>query len=389
MNSRFFPARALSVLFFIGALSARAYEVDNYTNRAALKRLQDSSEALNSETNRRMLAAIIDVNKNGKCDPGKNPKSHPALYGALLDALDGDPVAEVEDWADSNLKGANRNGKIYQGSGITDGVVRWAAGYEPTIRIGSHILGVDKLGHFMSQGYEYFEKAALNDQTVGQVLSYGESLEEGKYGLRSTGIKSYGDMSANFAGLAFWQNVLGGPNPIVKCQNEKYVVNRPFSWNDYVTDAWDEAVNCSAFNSGTAKAVKENLKAGGEKCPIEPDRCRALANLNCATKLLAAQCLTLIPAAKINRKCSLPLVASDRKPAENVPSTSVKLKTIPANECETEVQPGVAMVKYEEKRFQTFAPILVDAMKIFVAEPDATRFEPPIHVEGNLSGGAH
>jgi|GEM_PF-5368172 len=68
----------------------------------------------------------------------------------------------------------------------------------------------------------------------------GVGQEEGMWGLRGTGVKSHGDLAANYGGLLMYQDLLDGRG---------------------ATEAWDEGTNCSSFRSKEyAKIVAEAAK---------------------------------------------------------------------------------------------------------------------------------
>ncbi|MFC6672641.1 hypothetical protein [Marinobacterium aestuariivivens] len=64
-------------------------------------------------------------------------------------------------------------------------------------------MGLDKLGHFFAQGWQYFELTALGGGTLEQALALGREQEQGRYGYLTTGIFSYADLAANFNGWRF------------------------------------------------------------------------------------------------------------------------------------------------------------------------------------------
>ncbi|MCB0361366.1 MAG: hypothetical protein KDD35_01505 [Bdellovibrionales bacterium] len=163
---------------------------------------------------------------------------------------------------------------------------------EPAINMNGHHVGIDKIGHFFSQGYEYFREAYIYDEEknaivpikngVQKALALGKSQEEGGFGWTTTGVKSYGDLSANYSGMLFWHRLTQGNQSLYVCQNGKFVLrnpNRTFDFADYVDDAWDEAINCSEFAmaSMTAK-INENLHKANMDCPIDTEKCTSLKN---------------------------------------------------------------------------------------------------------------
>lgn len=160
-------------------------------------------------------------------------------------------------------------------------------GLEPTMLMNGHYVGVDKLGHFFSQGYEYFHEAYVHDKVSSSIsqkkdgiksaLALGKREEESWYGWSTTGVKSFGDLSANYGGMLFWHQLTQGEQPLYVCRNGRFVLRDPnylFTFAHYVTDAWDEAINCSEYVSvSVAAAVSENLKNADMSCPIDAAKC--------------------------------------------------------------------------------------------------------------------
>lgn len=171
----------------------------------------------------------------------------------------------------------------------------------PVVKLGETNAGLDKIDHFLSHGYMYYAvysqrkvQASYNytetvsyklelrkdseEDRMKDVVDIGLFQEESSWGLGGTGVKSYGDLAANYAGLQFYKNLFEGDNPYLKCVDNTFVVNRKFKIEDYVDDSWDESINCSSYNSKENRdVVLKNMKAMGfEKCPVDPKKCEAL-----------------------------------------------------------------------------------------------------------------
>jgi hypothetical protein len=105
--------------------------------------------------------------------------------------------------------------------------------------------------------------------------------EYGLKGLSMTGVLAYGDLAAEYAGYRFWSDLLsiGGAGAVVGggVDGAPFVQQRPLSLASYVTDAWDEAINCSRFDPRLEREVEAALAARGLACPVVD--CRNLALL--------------------------------------------------------------------------------------------------------------
>ena len=164
----------------------------------------------------------------------------------------------------------------------------------PLIQIGDQAIGVDKLEHMFGMGYDYFEKHHGKKRNIKLVLNYGGAMEKTILGgnVFATGVFSYGDLSANFNGMRFWNHmlqkdddILGADQnigPYIVCQDKKWAVNtkNPIDFRNYIDASMDESINCSKF-AGT-KAIgkfKASIASRGfidtngkAACPVEPEK---------------------------------------------------------------------------------------------------------------------
>jgi len=244
---------------------------------------------------------------------------------------------------------------------------------DPSFNLAGVIIGTDKLGHFVDQGFDLFQRFQMSlNKSIDEPMIFSDKLEEefGPYGLSASGVKSYGDLSANFYGMRFYQNILDGNNPHIKCDEKtgKYFLNNPLNWADYVNESFDEGINCSLFFSFEApfskqkmsefnikmspKNFKKRIKRAGGKisftkniergndmndkgvtlnknlkeiynqvysleenkdlklnnyCPVENDVCEKLSHLNCSNYFVSPQCHKVTTmSSELN--CSTPVI---------------------------------------------------------------------------------
>ncbi|MNJ92496.1 hypothetical protein D3C87_101680 [compost metagenome] len=286
------------IIFLLGiSMVTEAYEVDNFTERH--HPLKDSRDVLNKEVNRRLEQAmkITDArarrNKTGRCRDDD-------LYDAVKSSVGGGVIGSLETFADSNKdvdKHVEQKSNIYSNRSSEDkrsGFVMSVAGLNSSINVNGEYIGADKLGHFFDEGYDYYRQAKRKDnfqEGIKEALVYGHDLESGMLGFATTGIKSYGDLVANYSGLQFWMSLRGGAKPYFQCQAGKWVQIRDFDFADYVNAGWDEAINCSEYESPTMEeAVREkakkyekwsqaNSKPKKFVCPVSPKACVKLKEL--------------------------------------------------------------------------------------------------------------
>lgn len=303
-----------------------AYEVDNFTDRDLMRLMRPADEFINKKVNDSIKKRVDEYNLKNTCDKNvvKDQKSMgdsdiKDLYLKIKNDINGNPVGEIEKQLDG---GENENlapqKSIYDKqvkmnafekiihffTSLTKQRVLALAGVEPSIMVSGHLIGVDKMGHFAGQGFEYFEKIHSSNGSLKDALDYGIGLEEGIYGLSSTGVKSYGDLSANFQGLNFWENLMLAEHPYIECEGGKLKQVKQFEIEKYTTDAMDEAINCSDFSNYNQNQVNENFNILETSCPAEVDKCEALVKMPCAEYIISPKCLDRPELKeKINRSC--------------------------------------------------------------------------------------
>ena len=172
----------------------------------------------------------------------------------------------IEKWAESLAKSMIYRPKVEETKfkGITYHV--WndsGKGYDrvlsPNIKVTgkkkkSFRIGVDKLGHFAQQGYEYWELVTRKGKTIKEAKSYGSLTEIGKYGLGEdmpfgTGVYSFADLEANLQGYKFYKWL------------ETSAPSSTFALKDYVSQKWNEEINVNSYHTEIVEKVWENLLA--------------------------------------------------------------------------------------------------------------------------------
>jgi hypothetical protein len=117
----------------------------------------------------------------------------------------------------------------------------------PTMLINGIYVGSDKLGHFLQQGHEYYQRAKSKG-TQGQILAekYGIETEKVGFGLRATGVMSHADLEANRQGMQFYQDL--GSNPGLS-----------FDIAHYINKNWNEGHNPNYYEESVGKYVWTHL----------------------------------------------------------------------------------------------------------------------------------
>jgi hypothetical protein len=276
------------------AQSAVASETDNFTKRNLEV---DAQEWLNEQMNEAIQNAVQ------KADP-KVPYS---VHKILFKSLGGVFWAKIEKWSDNPVSPAEqikfqesifRDVGNYKGtSSFIRRLVKFKSYYSPGIyRMGDTVFGADKLGHFLQLGYSMYLadgqkrkpefkdirplfskfsdiisgdtkfRKQLQSQGLDLAYEYSHFQENGEWGMKGPMARSWADMAANVEGYKFWSDLTGGENPYVKKGADgRWIQVRQFDWAEYITPAWDEAVNRTDYDPRFADQVEKRSQEAMEK----------------------------------------------------------------------------------------------------------------------------
>ena len=272
----------------LSAVPGQCAEVDSFTNR---HQLADSGPQLELIVNEWLEEAIVEANRKPLFQIESDKKgigycNREQLFTALEDKLTGFIVGKLEarvmeDETLDTIRVAFED-SVYRDLVFAESpTISLTRHLAVLLRVGDVYFGADKFGHFFSEGYSYYEMYQNGDEL--SALQFGDLTESTFYGELTTGIFSYADLAANLNGLRFWNRILGlKPDPLtgrpvqkpyIQCIDKQWQLVRPFSWQDYVDPAWDEAVNCNAFrNQRLLEKVKKRIAevSDGGTCPLYP-----------------------------------------------------------------------------------------------------------------------
>jgi hypothetical protein len=274
---------------------AGAAEIDSLTHRDVP--LADARRALERRLNAALERGVAAANARGDvCDEA-------VLYRELRHAFAwpfiGHSIAEsLNEDETLDRRRVLRADSIYRDLRFFDAVsVHWKD-LSAVVRVGDALMGVDKIGHFVVEGWDYFETAYLDEDGVAAAMKWGEGTEDTYFGRYTTGVRSHADLVANFEGMRFWRRVTGrGEDPLdagwrarrpyVKCGRtlgvfgeKRWRLVGTLDLRDYVTPVFDEAVNCCSYRSPeitamVARRTAELSESNGRdlSCPVDPDSC--------------------------------------------------------------------------------------------------------------------
>ncbi len=311
---------SIALISILISQTAQCYEVDQFTRRN--EPIRDSTALIDAEINKRIQYAVESTNPNtfekllGVSGCGDKASDHNDSRRRLFTNLSsylvtGNPIGLVEAFAENNKSIDKRkirtDESIYK-TAIEKSIIMKVFGITSVIAVNNQKIGADKLGHFLSEGYEFYRKAhthATIEQKKDSVRAQNTTSEKEENGMATTNIKSYADMAANYDGTRFWNKLCGAmtedstpternhfakhkclPNSYLKCENGVWVLNpkEKFTLKNYVTPAWDETINCSVYHKDIDALVRSEIFYRVESyeskmkrpCPVEPNACKGL-----------------------------------------------------------------------------------------------------------------
>lgn len=152
----------------------------------------------------------------------------------------------------------------------------------PTVNLFGVYLGIDKIGHFFQQGYEYYEayraaeaSGADRDACLRRAVEVGVGQENGFFGLMMVGVYSNADLAANYAGLKLYLN-LTRPLHVNSRLRPALLVRRAGLWEvnsaagadwlrPFFTAHLNESVNPCRYSSQLQATVRRNFPERAEK----------------------------------------------------------------------------------------------------------------------------
>jgi hypothetical protein len=320
-----------SVLFQTGF----AAEIDSVTPRKL--KLENSLTMINTIVNHRLQEGIEKANSRHayiEARKADNFCDEETLYSELRKAIFQSYTASwgLKGYAlDKQLRSLlarqsyslSLNDSIYRDINYIEGFSLKLKELSDIVNINGHLVGIDKVGHFFAQGWQYFELTQFEGQNIKQAFEWGRQQEAGIFGYKTTGIFSFSDLVANFNGWRFWNKVLLKQDdplkgvvanffnrPYASCdiqvmasiKNKKIIkaweFNSRFNLSDYIDGAWDEGNNCNSYeDSIIEEKVTLRIKNVDPdfSCPYIAEHCLAAKDKygDYAKYVLHPSCLTV------------------------------------------------------------------------------------------------
>lgn len=315
------PKKAI-LFVLIGIFATRnvfAAEIDSVTPRKVV--LENSIGAINEIVNQRLKEGIQNANaQQGYVEDSEDIAdrnkdrfcNEKALYTELRKAIFQSLTAS---WGlkgydlDRQLRhllvrqsySLSLNDSIYRDINYIEGLSLNLKELSDVVNINGYLVGLDKIGHFFAQGWQYFDLTDNGKEPLDKAIAWGRQKEAGLFGYTTTGIFSFADLVANLNGWRFWNKVLLKQDdpikgvianffnrPYASCEiqlidsirNRKIIraweYNTRFDLADYIDGAWDEGNNC---NSYADPMIEEKVKARIKQvdpdfvCPLIAEHC--------------------------------------------------------------------------------------------------------------------
>lgn len=273
------------------SFSAIAGEPDNFSARLDTKS-RVANVFINEVVNNVLSLAVYEANARKRgCDKT-------LMMNLLKDELDRNfPKITTYLYRNIPFAGPDSYTKVPYLGTMPYGRTTFTPSAKVQIKDETFYIGIDKLDHFFSHGFLYWNivnDPKLPKEKVKNALELGVAQEEGPWGLQFTGVKSYADMSANYKGMTFWRDLFDGTPPFLGCEDNKFVIKKQFELETYFDSSMDESINC---NSYAKPEMLQSIKTFSDKnkvsCPVSAEACAQFVKTypaNVAEKILHPLC---------------------------------------------------------------------------------------------------
>lgn len=303
--------RNLGLLVLLAALlvpqrSVSAFETDQYNlppqpladignevSEHVERRMREAVEKVNAEivNLQKCLSREIDDGKRQACDSSNAAtsrieylRSEDGIAREVFEQLGRGvpPFTSMGTWMDSHhfvAQPARYRTNYLKSIFILNPVIAFTI--SPTVNLYGSEFGTDKIAHVFQQGYTYYKiyRQALAEGVAPEearlrAVSWGQKSERTFYGTLVAGVYSNGDLSANYAGLKFYEGLThpvrigditrpavlelrDGLWKLCDDANIREVLLKPF-----ISDHFNEALNPSVFtrNLGWRSFIRGSIR---------------------------------------------------------------------------------------------------------------------------------
>ena len=275
------------------ALSAHAKELDQFTDRVQVRQYYAGGyQHIANAPGPAQVDAVLDARMNQLLDkllerlreamPRTAAERDELVRATFQHPLLPELVTPYEEWvkheAPVPLYKVRDKGMFGQAVDYDDMRMTWYIELSPIVQVAGVLIGIDKLGHFLAQGYQYYvHYRSLNasEPLAARLLAvraYGHGQEVGQLGIATGGVYSFADLASNWAGMEFHLalfeaiDLQTGPHAryFERAADGMYRRVRDFHWAEWITPDWDEVLNPAGV---VEPALYTKLKANFARHP--------------------------------------------------------------------------------------------------------------------------
>jgi hypothetical protein len=144
--------------------------------------------------------------------------------------------------------------------------------YTPTIEVAGVRIGTDKLAHMVSSGWTYYSeyRKGLNkgdtpEEAERRAVRRGILEEELILGRLASGVLAISDLEASYAGMHFYVDLCDAEEPVLKLEEDGWIISTPIDLRNYVTPRWDESYQPPVYTKRRWHTVKPVLETYCER----------------------------------------------------------------------------------------------------------------------------
>ena len=248
--------------------SSSALETDQYY--AWGRPLADSTDVVNARFNLELERAIASFPAD------RQPESCRKVAVAYRKRMRFLLLHEIQVWAwNSELVDRIPNGgdeqreyrqtNLYSNHPFID-TGTWMP-FTPTLEVAGVRMGTDKLAHLVSSGWTYYgeyqkglRKGQTPEDAERRAVKRGIVEESLILGKLASGVTAIPDLEANYAGMQFYLDLCDSEDPILKLEEDGWIISRPVDLRDYVTPRWDESFQPPIYTKGRWRKVRPVLE---------------------------------------------------------------------------------------------------------------------------------
>ncbi len=245
-----------------------ALETDQYYSWG--RPLADSTDAVNARFNLELERAIASFPTDR---PPESCRKISVAYRKRMRFL---LLHEIQvwawnsDWVDRIPNGGEeqreyRRTNLYSNHPLIDPGT-WMP-FTPTIEVAGVRMGTDKLAHLVSSGWTYYgeyrkgiKKGETPEEAERRAVRRGIIEESLILGKLASGVLSIPDIEASYAGIRFYRDLCDVEDPILKLEEDGWIISRPVDLRDYVTPRWDESYQPPVYTKGRWRKVRPVLE---------------------------------------------------------------------------------------------------------------------------------